>query len=88
MGYLQVSEEKLLAICSEDQVNEIRRNAIRLTRDEVSRPITDLDEPRSESDSTEDMVVITGQGEGIIRLAEESAETEWDASVADVLGRL
>lgn len=67
-GYLQVSEEKLMTICSREQTDEIRRNVVHLTRSEITQPLKDIDVITSESDYSDEMDVFTPNADGIIRL--------------------
>ncbi|KAL0694187.1 hypothetical protein Bca4012_061367 [Brassica carinata] len=69
-GFLQISEAKLMTICSNAQMGEIRRHAVRLTRQEIHQPLTDVEGIHSETDSSDEMDVFTADGEGVIRLQE------------------
>ncbi|KAF3608751.1 hypothetical protein DY000_02047614 [Brassica cretica] len=69
-GYLQVSEERLRTICSKEHMDEIRRTAVRLSRSEITHPLTDIDAIPSESDSSDEMEVFTPDADGMIRLEE------------------
>ncbi|KAF3591398.1 hypothetical protein DY000_02025361 [Brassica cretica] len=73
-GYLQVSEEKLMTICSSEQMVEIRRNAVRLTRDEIFQPLMVIDENSSQTDSSDEIDIFTPNAEGMIRLEEIPTE--------------
>ncbi|KAF3571764.1 hypothetical protein F2Q69_00061709 [Brassica cretica] len=65
-------EERLLTIYSKEQVDEIRRNVVRLTRTEISQPREDIRGIRSESGSSDEMDDFTPDAEGIIRLQDEA----------------
>nr|VDC80514.1 unnamed protein product [Brassica rapa] len=67
-GYLQVSEEKMMTICSSEQMVEIRRNAVRVTRDEIFQPLMVMEENSSQTDSSDEMDMFTPNAEGMIRL--------------------
>ncbi|KAG2330349.1 hypothetical protein Bca52824_001529 [Brassica carinata] len=69
-GYLQVSEEELMTICSREQMQEIRRTALRLTPKQVYQPLEDIPDIPSESDSSDDMNLIVPNADGMIRLEE------------------
>ncbi|KAF3502535.1 hypothetical protein F2Q69_00039997 [Brassica cretica] len=93
-GYLQVSEEKLMTICSSEQMVEIRRNAVRLTRDEIFQPLMVIDENSSQTDSSDEMDIFTRNAEGMIRLEEIPIEPPTGANLTlaitaadDITGR-
>ena len=69
-GYVQVSEERLMTICSSEQMAEIRRTAVRLTKHEIFKPVEVIDEIASETDSSDDMEMFTPNADGMIRLEE------------------
>lgn len=71
-GYLQINEQMLMSICSGEQMEEIRRNAVRLTPSEIYQPQMDLPDDNSETDSSEDMDVFKANADGEIRLEELS----------------
>ncbi|CAN7085508.1 unnamed protein product [Brassica oleracea var. botrytis] len=70
----RVSEEKLMTICSSEQMVEIRRNAVRLTRDEIFQPLMVIDENSSQTDSSDEIDIFTPNAEGMIRLEEIPTE--------------
>ncbi|KAH0869732.1 hypothetical protein HID58_076754 [Brassica napus] len=70
----RVSEEKLMTICSSEQMVEIRRNAVRLTRDEIFQPLMVIDENSPQTDSSDEMDIFTPNAEGMIRLEEIPTE--------------
>ncbi|CAN6931194.1 unnamed protein product [Brassica oleracea] len=80
-GYLQVSEERLMTICSSEQMVEIRRTVVRLTKREILHPLEVVDEVSSETDSTDEMEVFTPNAEGMIRLEEVPTEQQPDAGL-------
>ncbi|KAG5406969.1 hypothetical protein IGI04_013088 [Brassica rapa subsp. trilocularis] len=80
-GYLQVSEERLMTICSSEQMEEIRRTAVRLTKREILHPLEVMDGVSSESDSSDEMEVFTQDGEGMIRLEEMTTEQQPEAGL-------
>ncbi|XP_013607536.1 PREDICTED: uncharacterized protein LOC106314149 [Brassica oleracea var. oleracea] len=93
-GYLQVSEEKLMTICSSEQMVEIRRNAVRLTREEIFQPLIVIDENSSQTDSSDEMDIFTPNAEGMIRLEEIPIEPPIGANLTlaitaadDITGR-
>ncbi|KAJ4910579.1 DBD_Tnp_Mut domain-containing protein [Raphanus sativus] len=73
-GYLQVSEEKLMSICTSDQMVEIRRCAVRLTKNEIFRPLEVVDDLSSETGSSDGLEVFTPDEDGMIRLEEVPTE--------------
>ncbi|CAF1931749.1 unnamed protein product [Brassica napus] len=77
-GYLQVSEERLMTICSSEQMVEIRRTAVRLTKQEILHPLEVVDEVSSETDSSDEMEIFTPDADGMIRLKEVPTEQQPD----------
>ncbi|WZZ86687.1 hypothetical protein YC2023_115266 [Brassica napus] len=80
-GYLQVSEEKMMTICSSEQMVEIRRNAVRVTRDEIFQPLMVIDENSSQTDSSDEMETFRPNAEGMIRLEEIPTEPPGGANL-------
>lgn len=72
--YLQISEERLRSICSSDQMEAIRKDAVAVVRNELDKPnpIVNDDESQSETDSADEMEVFTDGDEGIIMLSQSS----------------
>ncbi|KAF3602348.1 hypothetical protein F2Q69_00033387 [Brassica cretica] len=81
-GYLQVSEERLRTICSKEHMDEIRRTAVRLSRSEITQPLTDIDAIPSESDSSDEMEVFTPDADGMIRLEELGTQQPEEANLS------
>ncbi|KAG2264277.1 hypothetical protein Bca52824_071356 [Brassica carinata] len=63
-----------MTICSSEQMVEIRRNAVRLTRDEIFQPLMVIDENSPQTDSSDEMDIFTPNAEGMIRLEEIPTE--------------
>ncbi|KAJ4893813.1 hypothetical protein Rs2_20607 [Raphanus sativus] len=59
-----------MSICSSEQMEEIRRNAVRRTPSQIYQPLMDLPVDDSETDSSEDMDVFKPNDDGEIRLEE------------------
>ncbi|CAN6876108.1 unnamed protein product [Brassica oleracea] len=53
---------------------EIRRNAVRLTRDEIFQPLMVIDENSSQTDSSDEMDIFIPNAKGMIRLEEIPTE--------------
>ncbi|KAF3485890.1 hypothetical protein F2Q69_00055851 [Brassica cretica] len=81
----RVSEEKLMTICSSEQMVEIRRNAVRLTRDEIFQPLMVVDENSPQTDSSDEMDIFTPNAEGMIRLEEIPTEPPAGANLTLVI---
>ncbi|KAF3561686.1 hypothetical protein DY000_02012919 [Brassica cretica] len=79
--YLQVSEEKMMTICSSEQMVEIRRNAVRVTRDEIFQPLMVIDENSSQTDSSDEIETFRPNAEGMIRLEEITTEPPGGANL-------
>ncbi|KAG2321673.1 hypothetical protein Bca52824_014886 [Brassica carinata] len=80
-GYLQLSEEKLMSICSSEQMVEIRRTAVHLTKNEIFRPLEVVDDMSSETDSSDEMENFTPDEDGMIRLEEVRTEQPANANL-------
>ncbi|KAJ4872655.1 DBD_Tnp_Mut domain-containing protein [Raphanus sativus] len=80
-GYLQVSEEKLMTICSTEQMAEIRRTALRMTKHQIFRSLEVVDDITSETDSSDGLEVFTHDDEGMIRLEDVPTEPEAEANL-------
>lgn len=87
-GYLQVSEENLMTICSMEQMEEIWRNVVRLTRNEINQPLIDIDIDGipSETDSSDEMDVFTPNADGMIRLEEVATKPPEGVNLTLVIG--
>lgn len=73
-GYLQVSEEKLMTICSTEQMAEIRRTALCMTKHQIFRSLEVVDDITSETDSSDGLEVFSPDDEGMIRLEDVPTE--------------
>ncbi|KAG2299086.1 hypothetical protein Bca52824_035558 [Brassica carinata] len=77
--YLQISEEKLMRICSSARMEEIIMNAESVVRNEIDQPVIEENGIQSETDSFDEMDVLTQGGEEIIRLSQmTNASSEQD----------
>ena len=75
-----------MTICSSEQMVEIRRTVVRLTKREILHPLEVVDEVSSETDSTDEMEVFTPNAEGMIRLEEVPTEQQPDAGLTMAIG--
>ncbi|KAG2308791.1 hypothetical protein Bca52824_028539 [Brassica carinata] len=85
-GYVQVSEERLMTICSSEQMAEIRRTDVRLTKHEIFKPVEVVDEIASETDSSDDMEMFTPNADGMIRLEEIPTDPPAGANLTLAIG--
>ena len=76
----------MMTICSSEQMVEIRRNAVRVTRDEIFQPLMVMDENSSQTDSSDEMDMFTPNAEGMIRLEEIGTEPQAGANLTLALG--
>ena len=75
-----------MTICSSEQMVEIRRTTVRLTKREILHPLEVMDGVSSESDSSDEMEVFTPDAEGMIRLEEMPTEQQPDAGLTLAIG--
>lgn len=59
-----------MAICSSEQMEAIRRGAVRLTKHEILEPLEVVGGLASETDSSDEMEIYSPDSEGMIRLQE------------------
>lgn len=67
-------------------MDEIRRTAVRLSRSEITQPLTDIDAIPSESDSSDEMEVFTPDADGMIRLEELGTQQPEGANLTLAIG--
>ncbi|KAF3610134.1 hypothetical protein DY000_02049512 [Brassica cretica] len=82
----RVSEERLMTICSSEQMVEIRRTAVRLTKQEILHPLEVVDEVSSETDSSDEMEIFTPDADGMIRFEEVPTEQQPDVGLTLAIG--
>ena len=75
-----------MTICSSEQMVEIRRNAMRVTRDEIFQPLMVIDENSSQTDSSDEMETFRPNAEGMIRLEEIPTEPPGGANLTLTIG--
>ena len=66
---------------------EIRRNAVRLTRDEIFQPLMVIDENSSQTDSSDEIDIFTPNAEGMNRLEEIPTEPPAGANLTLAIGK-
>lgn len=75
-----------MTICSSEQMVEIRRTAVRLTKQEILHPLEVVDEVSSETDSSDEMEIFTPDADGMIRLKEVPTEQQPDDGLTLAIG--
>lgn len=77
-----------MSICSSEQMVEIRRTAVRLTKNEIFRPLEVVDDMSSETDSSDEMENFTPDEDGMIRLEEVRTEQSANANLTLAIGMI
>lgn len=77
----------MMTICSSEQMAEIRRTAVRLTKHEIFKPL-EVVEMASETDSSNDMEMFTPNADGMIRLEEIPTQPPAGATLTLAIGNI
>lgn len=77
-----------MSICTSDQMVEIRRCAVRLTKNEIFRPLEVVDDLSSETGSSDGLEVFTPDEDGMIRLEEVPTEEPAIANLTLAIGMM